>query len=384
MYKRTLTPPNRSFFLFGPRATGKTTWLNSSLPADSTLTFDLLLEEAFLPLVRDQKYFRDKIEGSQAEWIFVDEVQKIPSLLNQVHHLIQKHGSRYKFALSGSSARKLKRLNSNLLAGRVIRREFFPLTAREQGKDFLLERALSVGNLPGVLMDPKYSVDILESYVHTYLAQEIHQETLVRDIEPFARFLKIAAIMNGEILNVSNIARDAAIGRTTAERYFSILVDTLMGVFVQPWRSRVRVKEIAHPKFYLFDTGVARGMTGRLREKVDGMERGALMEALTLHEIRAWASYSNSGGEVFFWRTPGGAEVDFIWSRGSNHVGVEVKASASWRREWGTALKELLAMKKLKRGFGVYGGQEVLKDGPLTILPFQTFAYRLYEGLFED
>jgi len=384
MYTRLLTLPNHSFFLFGPRSTGKTTWLKKSLPTDSTTTFDFLLDDVLLPLLQQRELFRHKVEASDPGWIFIDEVQKFPNVLNEVHHLIQKFpDKRYKFAISSSSARKLKRLNSNLLAGRVIRRDFFPLTVSEIGGDFNLDSALCFGLLPKVVSEPEFAIDILEAYTNTYVTQEINQETLIRDISSFARFLKVAAIMNSEILNISNIARDAAIGRTTAQRYFDILVDTLIGCYVHPWRSRIKVKEVAHPKFYLFDPGVVRSLTGYLREPVGRQEAGALLETMVLHELRAWSAYTNNGGDISYWRTTAGKEVDFIWSRGDTTVGIEVKSSTSWRREWSKPLLELIDAKRITKGFGVYRGKDTLKEGPLTIMPVQRFVVSLYDDLFE-
>ena len=384
MYTRTLSVPNHSFFLFGPRSTGKTTWLKQTLPAEGTTTFDFLLDDVLIPLLQQRELFRQRVEASNPGWIFIDEVQKFPAVLNDVHHLIQKYpDKRYKFAISSSSARKLKRLDSNLLAGRVIKRDFFPLTIKEIGANFDLDTALQFGMLPKVVSDPEFAIDILEAYTGTYVTQEINQETLIRDIATFARFLRIAAIMNSEILNVSNIARDAAIGRTTAQRYFEILVDTLIGWFVYPWQSKIKVKEVAHPKFYLFDPGVARSLSGYLREPVGREESGALLETLVLHELRAWSCYTNSGGDIFYWRTTAGKEVDFIWSRGATTIGIEVKSSKNWRREWSKPLLELLAAKRITKAFGIYRGTEILKEGALTILPVEEFATRLYQNLFE-
>ena len=190
MYARTATVPDHSFFLFGPRATGKTTWLRHHL--GDALWFNLLLEDDYLPLLASSRPFRERVEAAApGSWVVVDEVQRLPGLLNEVHDLISRHGDRYKFALSGSSARKLRRLDVNLLAGRVIERAMFPLTAGELGPDFDLDSVLRFGSLPGIWSDAPYRVEKLRAYVHTYLRQEIQQEALVKDLGSFHRFLRI-------------------------------------------------------------------------------------------------------------------------------------------------------------------------------------------------
>ncbi len=383
MYQRILSPPDHSFFLFGPRSTGKTTWLKDVLPEDDREIFDLLLKEDYLALLQNPTFFRQRAEVIDKKWILVDEIQKLPDLLNDIHSLIQKYPEKHNFALSGSSARKLKRLNSNLLAGRAITKQFYPLVAKEVGDDFELGQILQYGLLPKIMSDSRYAVEVLEAYTQTYLTQEISQETLIKDIAPFARFLKIAAITNGEVVNLSNVARDAAIGRTTVDRYYSILVDTLIGTFLRPWRSKIKIKEVSHPKFYLFDTGIVRALGGLLREPVEEAERGALLETYVLHELRAWSSYTNNGGELFYWRTTAGKEVDFIWSRGKTDIGIEVKSSTRWRSEWSKPLQELYDAKRIKKAFGVYRGRDRLQDGDVSIYPVKEFSLMLYDGNFE-
>ena len=257
MYTRQLTLPARSFFLFGPRGTGKTTWLRQMLP--TALWFDLLRTRTFLELSQQPEEFRQRVEAlRRGSWVVVDEVQRVPALLHEVHALISEHGRDYRFALSGSSARKLKRLDVDLLAGRVINRRFFPLTAAELRYDVEPDRVLRFGLLPQVQSDPKYAVDTLDAYVSNYLREEIQQEALVRRLDSFARFLQVAALMNGQIVNVSGIARDAAVARPTVQGYFDTLIDTLIGFWLPAWQPRAKVKEVAHPKFYLFDCGVVR------------------------------------------------------------------------------------------------------------------------------
>jgi len=345
------------------------------------LWFDLLRTQTYLDLARHPESFRQQIEAQpKGSWVVVDEVQRLPSLLNEVQALIAEQGRAYLFALSGSSARKLKRMDANLLAGRVFNRQFFPLTAAELNYDFDPDRILRFGLLPQIQAEPDFALDALDAYVTNYIREEIQQEALVRNLDSFSRFLEIAALMNGQIANVAGLARDAAVARPTIQGYFSTLVDTLIGFWLPAWRKRVKVKEVASPKFYLFDPGVVRSLSGRLREPLDGTERGFLLETWILHELRAAMAIQNTGGQLHYWRTPSGSEVDFVWTRGSHAVGFEVKAATTWRNEFGAALKSLMAAGSLGAGFGVYAGTIELKDGPLRILPVKRFLQELSSG----
>jgi uncharacterized protein len=371
--------PERSFFLLGPRGTGKTTWLRGVLP--SALWFDLLRTGTFLELSQQPDRFRQQCEAQpRGSWIVVDEVQRLPTLLNEVHSLIAEHGRAYRFALSGSSARKLKRLDANLLAGRAINRQCLPLTASEINFDFDIEHVLRFGLLPQVRTDPEYAIDTLDAYVSNYLREEIQQEALVRRLDSFARFLQVAALMNGQVSNLAGVARDAAVARPTVQGYFETLIDTLIGIWVPAWQRRAKVKEVASPKFYLFDCGVTRALAGRGREPIDGLERGFLLETWILHELRATIAYEGVGGELRHWRTPSGSEVDFIWTRAKRAVGIEVKAVAQWRREFGGPLKSLIDEGVVQSGFGVYTGATELKDGPLRVFPLKQFLRQLASG----
>ncbi len=379
MYARALKLPDYSFFLFGPRGTGKTTWLREKLPG--ALWKNLLLDDVYLPLLGDRSSLRAEVEAlAPGSWVVIDEVQRIPGLLNEVHDLIARHGERCKFAMSGSSARKLRRMDVNLLAGRAIERRMLPFCSEELGKDFDLARALTHGLLPPVVGKPGYAADILSAYVGTYLQQEIQQEALVGDIGSFHRFLKVAGLMNGEFLNVSAIARDAAVARTTVERYFEILEDTLVAVRLPSWQPRLKVRERSAPKFYLFDTGIARALTGRVRDPLSDLEVGKLLETLVLHELRAAVAYQDCGGELCYWRSSGGREVDFVWRRAEKGVAVEVKAAARWQRSYGRAMQELASAGCVQRCFGVYRGTQTLKDGAVLVLPCREFLRRLHAG----
>lgn len=379
MYQRLLEPPDHSFFLFGPRATGKTTWLKQEFP--TAKWFDLLRASELLRLRRQPELLRQEVEALKPRtWVVIDEVQKHPALLDEVHSLIADHGSRYRFALSGSSARRLKRLDANLLAGRVINKLFLPLTGKEMGFAFDTDDILAFGCLPQLVADQASRVEVLEAYAANYIREEIQQETMIRNVDGFTRFLDVAALMNGQVVNVAGIARDAAVARPTVARYFETLVDTLIGFWVPAWQPRARVKEVAHPKFYFFDCGVARVLSGRVRERLEGAERGPLLETLVCHELRAHMNIANTGGQIAYWRTPSQSEVDFVWSRGSRRVGIEVKAAVRWRSGDAGHLKGLLDSKAIHAGYGVYLGSAVLKDGPVTVLPLKSFMERLSEG----
>jgi uncharacterized protein len=379
MYTRRFTLPDHSFFLFGPRGTGKTTWLRRLLP--EALWFDLLRTQTILDLSRNPNAFRQQVEAAPpGGWIVVDEVQRMPSLLNEVHALISERRSDYQFALSGSSARKLKRLDVNLLAGRAINRQLFPLTAAELNDDVDVDRILSFGLLPQVHADARYVTDVLDAYVANYVREEIQQEAVVKNLESFARFLQVAALLNAQVVNVAGVARDTAVARPTVQGYFAALVDTLIGFWLPAWRRQAKVKEVARPKFYLFDPGVVRALAGLLRDPLHANERGPLLETWILHELRATMEYENLGGRLSYWGTPSGGEVDFVWTRGQRAVGIEVKAGSQWRREYGSSLKELVARGVLDSAHGVYTGEAPLRDGPVHVWPVSQFLRRLSGG----
>lgn len=379
MYTRLLTPPDHSFFLFGPRGTGKTTWLKKIF--QEARWFDLLRSDVLLKLMRRPETLRLEVEALQkGSWVVIDEVQKLPSLLNEIHSLIADHGNKYRFALSGSSARKLKRLEANLLAGRAFNRKFFPLTGAELNYHFTTDDLLKYGTLPKVCAEPRNRIDMLEAYVSNYIREEIQQEALVQDLASFSRFLEVAAIMNAQAVNTSNIARDAGVARPTVQRYFDTLVDTLIGTWLPAWKPRAKVKEVSHPKFYFFDTGVVRAIQNRLREPLESVERGPLLETLVLHELRSWINLSNCGGELFYWGTPSQSEIDFIWTRGRKAVGIEVKAVSGWKTEYGSVLNQWASEERLQKCFAVYLGDIRMKDHAIHVLPIKEFMKDLAQG----
>jgi predicted AAA+ superfamily ATPase len=374
---RNIKLPNRTFFLFGPRSTGKTTWLNEVL--SDSYKINLLHTDVLLKFTRDPSLLRKIVEAlSIDQWVVVDEVQKLPELLDEVHDLLQSSQNKRKFALTGSSARKLKAKSANMLAGRALRKEFFPLTLLELN-DFDIEDILQFGLLPMVrtAQSKEEKVDILESYAMTYLKEEIQQEALVKNLDAFFRFLQICGIMNGQILNISNIGRDVGVSRTAVNGHFEILIDTLLGFKLPVWEKKIKVKEISHPKFYLFDVGVSRCLANSLRLPLEGVDRGFLFETIILNELRAFNAYENLGGVFSFWSAPPQFEIDIIWTLGKINIGIEVKTSRTWKRDFSKTLNELIEKKKITRGYGIYLGEDEMRDGNVLVLPLKIFLKKL-------
>jgi len=381
MFTRRLELPERSFFLLGPRATGKSTWLRECLP--EATWFNLLESDLFFTLLREPAELRRRVAASDPGWVVIDEVQKLPVLLDEVHGLLSAHPGRYRFALTGSSARKLKREQVNLLAGRAINRGMFPLTLSEVADAVPVEELLRFGGLPALwseLNAERSRVEFLEAYAGNYVREEVLQEAAVKNLQSFGRFLSVAALTNAQVVNTAAIARDTGAARTTVQSYFDLLTDTLIGAWLPAWQKRPRIKQVQHAKFYFFDPGVVRTLAGRTREPLEEAERGHLLETWVFHELRAHISYAGIGGELSYWRTASGVEIDFIWSRGQTHVGFEVKARSRWRSEDSQALRAALSEKLVKRAFGVYLGDAPQRDGDIHILPIKHFAQALAQG----
>jgi len=381
MYDRIAPLPTHNFFLLGPRGTGKTTWLRDRLP--EALWFNLLLAKDFLPLLSNPGLIRERILAQEEGWVVIDEVQRVPALLNEVHDLISLHGKRFTFAMSGSSARKLRRMDVNLLAGRALDRRFFPLAFPELGQKFNLEQILRFGSLPGILSEENLAEELLESYVSVYLREEIQQEALVKSLDSFARFLKVAGALNGSVIDSTNVARECHVGRKSVERYFDTLVDTLIAFRLPAFQPRLKVKERVRPKYYLFDCGVVRAITGRVRILLSDSERGNLLETYLLHEFRAAQEYLNTGGQLSYYGTAR-SEVDVILSVAGEHYGFEIKATERWRPEFNRTLQELRDGGKIKAAFGIYLGKEKIQNGAVRVLPVQDFLEKLWSGDFRS
>ena len=383
---RLLKRPDRSFFLFGPRGTGKSTWLQKVLPGAPR--FDLLDASLFLELSRDPHRLEALIGNRPSgTWVVLDEIQKVPLLLDEVHRLMEKR--RWRFALCGSSARKLRRGAANLLAGRALTLSMESFSAVEVGKTFGLDRALNWGLLPFVYNEPKDAADILAAYVNTYLKEELQAEGLIRNAPPFIRFLSVAGQINGQIVNAQNIAREAAVARSTVDTYFSILMDTLLGHRLPAWRPGIKVREAAQPKFYWFDPGVARAAAGLLRDPADRMWQGYALETLIYHELRVYNEISRKHRPISYYRTPAGLEIDFVIETAKRRqdpvprvVAIEVKRAERWDRAWEKPMQALAAADGVKVDgmIGVYCGSRAYRFGDVQVWPFVDFVRALYAG----
>lgn len=327
MYARLLSAPTRqSFFLLGPRGTGKTAWVRARYP--DALAFDLLDGRTYARLLADPALLEELVPASHRDWVVIDEIQRVPALLDEVHRLIEAR--KLRFVLTGSSARKLRRGGVNLLAGRAVTRFMHPLTAPELGDDFDLARAVRIGGLP-LAWTGESPDDYLAAYTATYLREEVMQEGLARSLPAFSRFLEAASFSQGAVLNMAAVARESGIGAKTAEGYFDLLEDLLLAVRLPPFTKRARRRVVLHPKFFFFDAGVWRAI--RPRGPLDSPEEvdGPALETLVLHHLRAWNDYGQHGYSLHHWRTPTGDEVDFVLYGPAGIVAIEVKRGARLR-----------------------------------------------------
>lgn len=353
------------------RGVGKSTWARAALP--DAARFDLLNEALFHELVgRPGRFAQMVADVPDRHWIVVDEVQRVPALLNEVHRLIEER--RRRFALLGSSARKLRAAGTNLLAGRATRREMFPLVPEELGADFDLERALRIGSLPLVLAseDPGRT---LADYVAVYLREEIRAEAAVRNLGGFVRFLPIAALLHGQALSVSGIARDAGVARSTVAGYLEVLEDTLLVSRLPAFEARLRVRERRRPKLYWTDAGLVRAAKG-LRGPVGPEERSALFEGWVLGVLRAYAEEKEVLDDIRYWSpAESRVEVDFLLRRDREFLAVEAKAGERYHSGMLRGLRALSGLDALTRRVLVYGGPHSFRteDG-IEIWPALRFA----------
>ena len=381
MYSRILDVKSliskKSFFLFGPRSTGKTTLLRETFGDKSIV--NLLKSSVLLPLTENPSRISEiaRERGGETGVIIIDEIQKLPVLLNEIHHLIETEP--YRFILTGSSARKLKRSGVNLLAGRAWEATLFPLTFYEI-PDFNLERYLLFGGLPQVY-DSEWPEEELDAYINTYLKEEIKEEALVQNFSHFSRFLSIASLANSEQLNYANISRDTGIPATSVRSYFDILSDTFVGFLLNPWKEGIKRKSVSSAKFYFFDVGVANYLKGIRVLRKNSSEMGKAFEHFIGMELRSYLSYKRFKKPLTYWRTYRGPEADFLIG---SETAVEVKSTEKVND---SDLKGLRALKEEGpfQNFYLVSRDETNRktSDNIRILHWHTFLTELWEGKLE-
>jgi predicted AAA+ superfamily ATPase len=369
---RAYTQPEDSFFLFGPRGTGKSTLMRTLNP--DALWVDLLRPETLRRYLARPELLHELLHAAQPQTlktVVIDEVQRAPALLSIVHEVIE-HKKGFRFILTGSSARKLKRTSADLLGGRALRRSLHPFMACELDPNFSLSQALQYGTLP-LLHDKKNPGDTLEAYIALYLQEEIQAEGLVRHVENFARFLEVIAFSHGAQLNLTNIARESEVKRKTLENYLAILEDLLLAFQISNFTKRAQRALSVHPKFYLFDAGVFR--TLRRSGPFDRVEEaeGAALEGLIASHLRTWNEYSGAQHSLHFWRTRSGVEVDFILYGPLGLFAFEVKNSDNISIQDIHSLEIFLEDYPIAKTMLLYRGSELRKIKNTLCVPCESF-----------
>lgn len=383
MLKRIINLPigRNSFFLFGPRQTGKTTLIKELIKNHQYLVINLLLAEEFIKYKKEPSRLRYEIEffvkKNKNGIIFIDEIQKLPELLDEIHYLIEKYKNQISFILTGSSARKLKRVSTNLLGGRAWSYSLFPFTFLELKQYFSLEHILKYGSLPPTIgLNEDDTKRLLKAYANIYLKEEILDEAIVRNIGAFSKFLELAADNSSEIVNFSNIARETGVASKTIKEYYQILEDTLIAFKLEPFLKSMRKRLIQYPKYYLFDIGVINSLCGRLDNELQSKTYlyGKLFEHFVILEVKRLISYMEKSWKIYFWRTAHGAEVDLIISfPNSRLLAVEIKSSKNVHPKQLTGLKQFLKDFPNSRACCVCTIEKpYLKEG-ITFLPWRYF-----------
>jgi predicted AAA+ superfamily ATPase len=362
----------KSHFLFGPRQTGKSSLIRRNL--QGARVYNLLDTTTFLLLSQNPGRLGQEI-GPREKLVVIDEIQRLPILLNEVHLLIEERG--VNFLLTGSSARKLRRGGVNLLGGRARTTYMHPLTSMELGERFDLARALQRGLLPSIYLSNDPDAD-LAAYAGTYLHEEIVAEGATRNIPAFSRFLKVAALCSGTMINFTNVASDAQVPRTTIHEYFEVLRDTLLLHEIPAWRKSAKRKPIKTSKYYFFDVGLVGHLQGR-KPTPRTREYGEAFETFIMQELVAYRDY-RSGDAVSYWRSTSGFEVDFILG---DHTAVEVKAKENVSGDDLKSLRAIAEENRLKRYLCVSLEPRTRRVDGITILPYREFLGKLWDGQFK-
>ena len=372
--RRNFYIDDQSFFLLGPRGTGKSTLIKDIIP--DSLYIDLLLPDVFRNYSAKPERLRDVVYANKDKRVIVlDEIQRVPELLGAVHSLIEEKKG-WQFVLTGSSARKLKRTGVNLLAGRAIMRHMHPFTAAELGLNFSLTAALTYGLIP-LILDSKDPAASLHAYIDLYIREEILMEGLTRNIGSFSRFLEAISFSHGSVLNITNVARECHIERKVVEGYITILEDLLLAFRLPVFSRKAKRAVISHPKFYFFDAGVFR--TLRPSGPLDRSEEtgGPALEGLIVQHLRAWIDYKKQDCRIYFWRTSSGSEVDFIVYGSDIFWALEVKNTAVVHPQDLRALKTFGSDYPEAKKILLYRGREKLFSDDILIQPCEEFLKEL-------
>lgn len=381
--QRYLKLSTASTFIFGPRGTGKSTFLKQVYP--EALTFDLRSSSQFRQLTSNP----DRIASITKEMphkktVIIDEIQRVPELLPVIHKLIEEDKS-VQFIMTGSSARKLKKQGVDLLAGRALRKEMYPYMCSEINSDNIdIDVLLKYGMLPLTFgTSPDLKQEALEAYISLYMEQEVYQEALVRNIGDFGHFLEIVSLSHGSILNVSNIARDSGINRKTVESFIQILEDILLAYKIPVFTKKASRDNTQHPKFYFFDSGVFQAIRpkGPLDHPAEVM--GNAIEGLVAQHLKAWIAYTGQKNDLYFWRNRYQHEVDFILYGETGLFAIEVKYSNEIRKEDLKGIESFLQEYPTAITILLYRGKEVLKKGNVWVIPIEKFLMKLVPGKFE-
>jgi len=368
--KRFFSQPIQSFFLFGPRGTGKSTLVQSCYK--DALWVDLLDPETLRSFsARPERLFDVVSANPDKKTVVIDEIQKVPSLLSVVHALIEKDKS-VQYILTGSSSRKIKRSGADLLAGRALQKQLHPFMASELGDLFSLEKALQVGMLP-VLMGAQSPVEALQAYVGLYLKEEVQAEGLVRNLESFSRFLEVISFSHASSLNITNISRECEVKRKTVENYIEILEELLLGYKLSVFSKRAQRELSTHPKFYLFDSGVFRALRPKgVLDRAEEIE-GVALEGLVVQHLRAWNDYSSDRHDLAFWRTRSGMEVDVIVYGPLGFWAIEVKNTTKIHSQDTKPLESFLVDYPMAKGIVLYRGKERFMQKNILCIPCDEF-----------
>ena len=374
-YQRNFKAPESiSFFLFGPRGTGKTTWLKQKYP--NALWIDLLTPSEERLFSMNPELLKERLDAQPGQThVIIDEIQKVPKILDVVHGLIEEK-KQVQFILTGSSSRKIKQVGTNLLAGRALWKNFHPFLGCELKDEFSLEKALSTGMIPLVWTSPEPE-QTLNAYVDLYLQEEVKAEALVRQIGNFSRFLEAMAYSHGSVLNLTNISRECEVPRRTLDSYLQILEDMLLGYTLPVFEERPKRSTIAHSKFYFFDPGVFRVLKKQGFSVASTEIEGPALEGLVAEHLRCWIDSQKERNKLYFWRTQAGLEVDFIIYGPSSFYAIEVKNGKAIAPHDCRGLKEFHKDYPEVTPILIYRGKERLKKDNILCIPAEDFLKEL-------